>query len=219
MKPLHIDSSLLGEQSVSRLLSKEIVAAWQSATPQLKVTYRDLAQVVPPQLTGELLGALRFQKPLTTPESQAALAVINQMLDEFLAADAVVIGVPMYNFSVPTQLKAWIDALAQAGKTFAYTPEGPRGLAGDKRVILTSSRGNIYSTPAMAPKDFQEPDVIAALKFMGIQRFDVIRTEGVNRSPEIKAAALASAREAIAELFTVEASAKKRWTWSQAMWS
>jgi FMN-dependent NADH-azoreductase len=202
MNLLHLDSSVLGPQSVSRLLSAEIVKAWRASVPQLRVTYRDLAKTVPPQLTGGALQAIRFGRIPDSDKTAADLASMNEMLDEFLAADAVVIGAPMYNFSLPTQLKAWIDALSQPGRTFAYTPEGPRGLAGNKRIVIASSRGNIYSASPMSAKDFQEPYLIAALRFMGIERFDVVRTEGVNRSPEMREAAIQSARETIKGLFT-----------------
>ena len=200
MNVLHLDSSLTGENSVSRVISREVVAAWRAADPALQVTYRDLAVTVPPQLTGELLGALRFGKAPESAAGVADLAHIEELLAEFLAADAVVIGAPMYNFSLPTQLKAWIDALSRAGKTFEYTPQGPRGLAGDKRVIVASSRGNIYSTSAMVERDFQERYLVEALKFMGIERFEIVRAEGVNRSPEMRAGALAEARATIAQI-------------------
>jgi FMN-dependent NADH-azoreductase len=201
MKLLHIDSSLLGDKSVSRELSAAVVAAWRLAEPKATVVYRDLAHDVPPQLTGELLQAMRFNQPPTSPVAIADLGTINAMLDEFLAADGVVIGAPMYNFSVPTQLKAWIDALSQPGKTFAYTPQGPRGLAGDKRVVIASARGNVYSAPPMSARDFQETYLAAALGFMGVQRFDVVRAEGVNRSPEQRATALQAAHTQIAGMF------------------
>lgn len=202
---LHLDSSLTGAASVSRLLSRETVDAWRSADPAMRVTYRDLSVTVPPQLTPETVAALRLRSEPASARAQADLAHINTLLDEFLAADAIVIGAPMYNFSVPTQLKAWIDALAQAGRTFEYTPQGPRGLAGGKRVVITSSRGNVYSTPPqMQDKDFQERYLVAALQFMGITRIDLVRAEGVNRGPEVRDAALASARAAIAQLFAVQ---------------
>jgi FMN-dependent NADH-azoreductase len=199
---LHLDSSLTGPASVSRLLSRETVDAWRAADPAVRVTYRDLAVTVPPQLTPETVDALRQRSQPASAQGRAELAHLNTLLDEFLAADAIVIGAPMYNFGVPTQLKAWIDALAQAGRTFEYTPQGPRGLAGRKRVVIASSRGNIYSTPPqMQDKDFQERYLVAVLQFMGITRFDVVRAEGVNRGPEVRDAALASARAAIAQLF------------------
>jgi FMN-dependent NADH-azoreductase len=201
MKLLHLDSSLLGAKSVSRELSAAVVAAWRLAEPNATVVYRDLAQDVPPQLTGELLQAMRFNQPPTSPAAIADLATINTMLDEFLAADGVVIGAPMYNFSVPTQLKAWIDALSQPGKTFAYTPQGPQGLAGDKRVVIASARGNFYSAPPMSARDYQETYLAAALGFMGIKRIDVVRAEGVNRSPEQRTASLQAAHAQIGAMF------------------
>ncbi len=200
MNVLHLVSRPSGENSVSRTISREVVAAWRAADSSLQVTYRDLAVTVPPQLTGELLGALRFGKAPATAAGVADLALIEELLVEFLSADALVVGAPMYNFSLPTQLKAWIDALSRAGKTFEYTPQGPRGLAGDKRVIVASSRGNVYSMPSMVERDFQERYLIAALKFMGISRIEIVRAEGVNRSPEMRASALAEARATIMQM-------------------
>ena len=129
---------------------------------------------------------------------------MEELLVEFLAADAIVIGAPMYNFSIPTQLKAWIDALSQPGRTFAYTDKGPRGLAVGKRVVIASSRGNRYSQPPMSAKDFQESYVKAALNFMGVTDIEVVRAEGVNLSPAQREAALAEAHKSIATLFAAQ---------------
>lgn len=206
---LHLDSSLTGAASVSRLLSRETVDAWRAADSAVRVTYRDLAVSVPPQLTPDTVASMRQRTEPASAQAAADLAHINTLLEEFLAADAIVIGAPMYNFGVPTQLKAWIDALAQAGRTFEYTPQGPRGLAGGKRVVIASSRGNVYSIPPMQDKDFQERYLAAALQFMGITQFDVVRAEGVNRGPEPRAAALESARAAIAQLFAAQNTAQE----------
>jgi FMN-dependent NADH-azoreductase len=122
-------------------------------------------------------------------------------MDEFLAADTVVIGAPMYNFTISTQLKAWIDRIAVRGKTFSYTENGPQGLAGGKRVIIAVARGNIYSPGAPAAAfDFQEPYLRAVFGFIGISDVEFVRAEGINFSPEHRTAALASAREAAAAL-------------------
>ena len=199
MKLLHIDSSLLGAQSVSRQLSRAAVQAWCAADPTMRVAYRDLAVAQPPQLTGVLVRAMKFQEAASKAADD--MRFMEELLVEFLEADAVVIGAPMYNFSIPTQLKAWLDALAQPGRTFAYTPEGPRGLAGAKRVVIASSRGGIYSTPQMNSKDFQEPYLVAVLNFMGITKIDIVRAEGVNLGEAQREDALRQAHDQIRTLF------------------
>ena len=149
MKLLHLDSSILGGNSATRQLSTAITG--QLAESGLDITYRDLAADPLPHLTGEHFDARQG----VVPESAAVqkdIAVSQAVLDEFIAADIVVIGAPMYNFGIPTQLKAWIDRIAVAGKTFRYTATGPEGLMGGKRVIIALSRGGLYGagTPASA---------------------------------------------------------------------
>src|SRR5947207_1676800 len=136
MNLLHIDSSLLGAHSASRELTRAIVQAWRTAEPDMHVKYRDLAATVPPQLTGAAVKALKFGQQAPQGDVAADLQFMEELLVEFLEADAIVIGAPMYNYSLPTQLKAWLDALAQPGRTFAYTADGPRGLAVGKRAII-----------------------------------------------------------------------------------
>jgi len=189
MKLLHIDSSALGSHSVSRGLTAAIVAELVREQPGVEVSYRDLAA-----------------KPLPhwSPVADAAdpTAVLSsEVLEEFLAADVIVIGAPMYNFSVPSALKAWIDRVAVAGKTFQYTANGPEGLAKGKRVIIASSRGGFYGkdTPAAA-MDFQEPYLRAAFAFIGIHDVEFVRAEGIAIGDEQKAAALKSARSTIGTL-------------------
>lgn len=185
MKLLHLDSSALGAHSVSRLLSADIVARLKRVNPGLDVTYRDLAAQPLPHWT-----------PVADASDPAAL-LGGEVLEEFLAADVIVIGAPMYNFSISSQLKAWIDRVLVAGKTFRYGANGVEGLAGGKRVIVASSRGGVYSSGPAAPMDFQEPYLRAALGFIGITDIEYIRAEGVALGEEQKAKAIATAREAI----------------------
>ncbi|HTV86494.1 MAG TPA: FMN-dependent NADH-azoreductase [Dyella sp.] len=187
MKLLHLDASSLGQHSVSRELSAAIVAQIAQANPSVNVTYRDLTAHPLPHWV-----------PVVDADSDAAKQS-QGVLDEFLAADVVVIGAPMYNFSIPSQLKAWIDRVSVAGKTFRYTENGPEGLAGGKRVVIASSRGGIYAGP-MAGLDFQEPYLRAVFGFLGIQDVAFVRAEGVAVSAETKAKALASARDTIGSL-------------------
>src|ERR1700675_3567449 len=171
MKLLHIDSSISGGQSVSRQLTASIVARLKQTTPGLEITYRDLAIApVPHQsptilfakmkalyesgaLAGhivEIVAAAVQGGAKVDASTQAEFAETNVVLEEFLAADIVVLGAPMYNFGIPSQLKAWIDRIVVAGKTFKYSAQGVEGLAGNKRVIVAISRGGFYGggTPA-----------------------------------------------------------------------
>jgi FMN-dependent NADH-azoreductase len=190
MKLLHVDSSILGAGSVSRELSTEITASEQRRDPQLEVTYRDLAADPIDHLSGAHIAA----RDGASPEAAGQAA-----LDEFLAADIVVIGAPMYNFGVPSQLKAWIDRLAVAGKTFRYTEKGSEGLAGGKRLIVASSRGGVYSGESpYAAFDHQENYLRGVFGFLGVTDIKFIRAEGVAMGPEHREKAIAAAKGEIA---------------------
>lgn len=200
MKILHLDSSILGQGSVSRLLSAEIVARLKAENPAAVVTYRDLAAEPVPHLSGAYLAAGGQPADQRAPEIQRDLDLGAAIMEEFLGADVVVIGAPMYNFSVSSQLKAWIDRVSVAGKTFRYTEKGPEGLAGGKKVIIASSRGGIYSSGPGAAIDHQEPYLRAVFGFFGIADIDYIRAEGVNYGPEQREQAIGSARAGIGVL-------------------
>lgn len=184
MKLLHIDSSALADNSVTRQLTAAIVARWQDQVPGLKVTYRDLDAQPLPHLTGPVLAKV----------DPAVAEASEETLRQFLDADVVVIGAPMYNFGIPSTLKAWIDRVAVAGRTFRYTEKGPEGLAGNKKVIIASGRGGIHSGAA---SDFQEPYLKFVLGFLGITDVEFVRAEGVNYSPQHRADAMASALASI----------------------
>ncbi len=200
MKILHVDSSILGPGSVSRQLSAEIVAAEQQLHSGLEVVYRDLA--VEP--VGHLSGAHLAAAQGTVPEAQPLrhdVAAGQAALEEFLAADIVVVGAPMYNFAIPSQLKAWIDRLAVAGKTFRYTEKGAEGLAGGKKVIVASSRGGYYGpqTP-IAFLDHQETYLRNIFGFFGVTDVTFIRAEGVALGPDQRAKSIEAAQSSIAGL-------------------
>ena len=148
MKLLHINSSVLGPHSVSRQVSAAIVDRLRQSTPGLEVSYRDLTLTPLAHLSGSHLAAGQGAAPEAS--LQPDLAAGQAVLEEFLAADIVVLGAPMYNFTIPSQLKAWIDRILVAGKTFKYGAQGVEGLAGNKRVIVAISRGGFYGagTPA-----------------------------------------------------------------------
>lgn len=184
MKLLHLDASALGANSVTRELSAAIVARWKDAVPGLAVEYRDLDANPLPHLTGDVLSGA----------NAVAQAEGGRLLEQFLSSDVVVIGAPMYNFGIPSTLKAWIDRVAVAGKTFRYTETGPEGLAGGRKVIVASGRGGIYGN---GPADFQENYLRQVFSFLGITDVEFVRAEGVAYSPQHRADALAAAHAAI----------------------
>jgi FMN-dependent NADH-azoreductase len=199
-KLLHVDSSILGAGSVSRELSAAIVAEEQRRHPGLSVTYRDLAVTPVGHLSGAHLAAFQGAAP-ESPALAQDLAAGQSALEEFLAADIVVVGAPMYNFSVPSQLKAWIDRLAVAGKTFRYTENGPVGLAGGKKVIVASSRGGFYGPGTQIEfLDHQENYLRGVFGFFGITDVSFIRAEGVALGGEQRARAIEAARSEIAQV-------------------
>jgi FMN-dependent NADH-azoreductase len=193
MKILHIDSSVLGDASVSRQLTKATVEGWRARYPQAEVVYRDLAVAPPEHLSAERAAVVKFGKDadLTGPQAEER-ALVDAIVGEFLSADIVVIGAPMYNFTVPSQLKAWIDRLLQAGRTFRYTEKGPIGLAGDRNVIVVSSRGGVY-TAGNEGMDHQENYLRTALGFIGVSKINFIRAEGLSMGPEHRERAVAEA--------------------------
>jgi len=195
MKILQIDSSPLGDASVSRQLTKATVDAWRARYPQAELAYRDLVADAPEHLTAERLAVIKFGKDTElTPTQAEERALIDAIVEEFLSADVVVIGTPMYNFSVPTQLKAWIDRLAQAGRTFRYTETGPVGLAGGRKVIVVSTRGGIY-TAGLEALDHQEAYLRSVLGFIGVTEIDFVRAEGLGYGPEHRDRAVAEAHQ------------------------
>ena len=201
MKLLHIDSSILGEGSVSRQLTARLVSAARAMHGGAQVTYRDLVAQPVGHLTGAHLAAAQGAKP-ESPTLQQDVEAGQSDLDAFLAADVIVVGAPMYNFGIPSQLKAWIDRIAVAGKTFRYTDKGPEGLAGGKKVFVVSSRGGFYGneTPA-AFLDHQETYLRGLFGFLGITDIHFIRAEGLAAGDEYRTKALENAHGEIAAAF------------------
>lgn len=202
MNLLHLDSSILGPNSVSRKLSADIVAKLKAATPGLEETYRDLAATPIPHLSAAYLMAAQSLEGQHEPAISNDLAISGAVLQEFLAADVVVIGVAFYNFSVASQLKAWIDRILINGQTFRYGPDGhPVGLAGDKRVILAIARGGFYGPGSpTAAFEHAETYLSTTLAFIGITNVDVISAEGTAVGPEQREKSIAAAGERIAAL-------------------
>ena len=200
MKLLHIDSSILGNNSASRQVSAAITNQLITATPDLDVVYRDLAVDPLAHLSGEHFAARQG----VVPESAAIqkdIAASEAVLNEFLAADVVVIGAPMYNFGIPSQLKAWIDRIAVAGKTFRYTATGPEGLMSGKRVIIATSRGGFYGagTPA-AVFEHVESYLRGVFGLLGITDLQIVVAEGLSVGPEQRDKALQNALQAATQL-------------------
>ncbi len=192
MKLLHIDSSITGSQSVSRQLTRDIVNTWTANHPNTVVDYLDLVEDTPSHLSAESLG---FRMPATAEnltEGQRRENVVSEALvAQFLAADVIVVGAPLYNFSIPSQLKSWIDRVAQAGRTFTYTATGPKGLAGGKTVIVASTRGGVYSTSEGGrAMEHQESYLQTVFGFLGITDVRFVRAEGVAMGDAKKAEAL-----------------------------
>lgn len=205
MKLLHIDSSVLGDNSVSRQLTAQTVRQWQSRHPGLEVQYLDLATQAPSHLNADSLG---FRLPAGSADlsevQKRENAVSEALVSQFLATDVIVVGAPLYNFSVPSQLKAWIDRICQAGRTFTYTDKGPKGLAGGKTVVVVSTRGGMYSTSEIGNAlEHQESYLKAVFGFLGIQDVRIVRAEGLSMGDASKSQALASAAKDIAETLAV----------------
>jgi FMN-dependent NADH-azoreductase len=200
MKLLHIDSSILSDNSVSRQLTRTVVDQWRRAHRDIEVTYRDLAVEAPDHLSAEILGAGFIDAAQHSLLQRDQVALSEVLLEEFLGADVIVLGAPMYNFSIPSQLKAWLDRVLVKGRTFKYTEQGPVGLAVGKRAVIVSSRGGIYSEGSPANvMDHQESYLTVALGFAGITDVSVIRAEGVNMT-EKREQAFAAARNEIRQL-------------------
>ena len=194
MQLLHIDSSINGNNSASRKLTAQIVAAWKERHPDTQVSYLDLVAQAPNHFTSAAMAPRTGQTDGLSAEQVAENAVSEQLVQQFLAADVVVIGAPFYNFSIPSQLKAWIDRIAQPGRTFRYTANGPEGLAKGKTVIVASSRGGVYSTnDFMQSLEHQESYLKVVMGFFGITDVRFVRAEGLGMGPDAVAAAFASA--------------------------
>lgn len=198
MNILHLDSSILGTHSVSRQLTAEVVQQLRAADASANVRYRDLAADPVPVSDGALLSA-RATPAGERSEAQATLVQqADAVMAELLAADVLVIGAPMYNFSIPSQLKAWIDLVSVAGVTFRYGPDGAVGMLQGKRAVIVATAGGRH---AGHPSGRAHADYLQLLlSFLGVSDVRVITAEGLAMGPEVRDPALASARGQLAEL-------------------
>jgi FMN-dependent NADH-azoreductase len=200
MKLLHIDTSILGQNSISRQLTAILVERVRAIHPGIEVRHTDLST----DPLGHLCAAHLAAGQGATPESPAVIRDLERgraALEDFLAADIIVLGAPMYNFSIASQLKAWIDRICVAGKTFRYTEQGPEGLAVGKKVIIASSRGGFYGpdSPAAA-LEHQESYLRGIFGSLGITAVTFVRAEGVNIGPEQRQAAISAATAEAAQV-------------------
>lgn len=190
MNILHIDSSILGTNSITRPLSALAVDRLVAAHPGAAVEHRDLGQDPIDHLSG---AAFAERGKVTDP-----------VLEQFKAADVIVIGSPMYNWTISSQLKAWIDRVAVAGETFAYSPQGPKGLAGGKRVIVITGRGSSLLDDRYAGYDHQEPYLRTFFRFLGITDVTFVHAQGVALAADARPGIVARAEAEIEQLITVQ---------------
>lgn len=188
---LVINSSALGEASVSHQISDQLVSELGRREPSLRIVSRDVGAAPPPHLTGERLAG--FSGNTESPAAAETAALSDAFIAEIRAADLIVIGAPMYNFAIPSPLKAWFDYILRAGITFRYTAAGPEGLLTGKRAIVVSSRGGFYSEGPGAVADHHEPHLRTLLGFVGITDVTFVRAEKLAISPEERAASIAAA--------------------------
>jgi FMN-dependent NADH-azoreductase len=208
MRILHLDSSITGQYSVSRTISAEIVAAQAAQNPGSEIVYHDLAQEPAMHLSPAHISA--FQGGAVEDEALGRdLALGAKYIDELIGADIVVIGVPMYNFGIPTQLKSWIDRVVVAGKTFRYTEKGPEGLlSADKKAFLATSSGGFYSGESPAKfLEHTESYLRGVLAHIGIKDVTVFRAEGLGLGPEARKQAIDEALGAIDKFHSVKLAA------------
>jgi len=199
-KVLHINSSVRTEGSLSRQLSSEFVAKWIAANPADTVVERDLAANPVPHLTEQMMGAFFTPAEQRNAEQAFVVKTSDTLVDELLASDVIVIGAPMYNFSVPSTLKAWIDHVARAGRTFQYGANGPEGLVKGKKVYVFTASGGAYSEGPAAAYDHLVTFLRTFLGFIGLTDVTFIRAEGVAMGEQAVADAIAKSRKSIDEL-------------------
>ena len=195
---LVLNSSLSGEASVSRLLVAETLAQLVARDPGAKVVIRDLAQSEIPHLNPLTVAGVRATA--TTVAETRARDLSDELIAELRAADTIVIGAPMYNFSIPSTLRTWFDHVLRAGETFSYSEAGPKGLLEGKRVIVVESRGGLYSEGPAQAMDFQEPYLRQLLGFIGLTDVTFVQAEKIGYGPEARDAAIDGAKARLAEI-------------------
>ena len=191
-KLLIIDSAATGAASVSRRLTAALADRLAARHPRAEIVRRDVGAEPIPHLTEATVGAIRGA-PADTEAARAALALSDSLIAELKEADLVVIGAPMYNFGMPSTLKAWFDHVLRSGITFRYSAAGPEGLVTGKKAIVVESRAGFYSDGPAAPMDSQEPHIRTLLGFMGVTDIAFVRAEKLAFGPDAAEAAIAGA--------------------------
>ena len=180
---LQLNTSLHSERGQSSLLASQFVHKWQESNPDGRVVIRDLALTPPPHLTAERFEAFATAPEKRTPEQARHAAESDELIGELRSAAIVVIGLPMYNFGIPSALKAWIDHIARAGETFKYTATGPVGLLADRPVVLFATRGGMYQG---TPRDTQSAYMTDLLNFVGLRNIEFVYAEGLAMNEETR---------------------------------
>ncbi|HUL55564.1 MAG TPA: NAD(P)H-dependent oxidoreductase [Usitatibacter sp.] len=191
---LQLNASLFSGGGESSRLAATYVAQWRAANPGARVIARDLASHPVPHLTAETFLALLAKPEERSPAQREAVALSDALIAELEAADVIVLGLPMYNYGVPSTLKAYFDHVARAGRTFRYTDKGPQGLLAGKKAVVLATRGGMH---AGTPRDTETAYVREFLGFIGIRDVEFIFAEGLALGENAKASSLASAHRAI----------------------
>lgn len=197
---LHLNSSVRSTGSVSRQLTAEFIEKLKAAHPDAKVVERDLAAQPVPHLSEAMMGAFFTPAEQRSPEQTSLVKLSDELVAELLSADIVVVGTPMYNFSVSSTLKSWIDHVARAGVTFKYTETGPVGLVNGKKFYIFTSRGGVYSSGPAKALDFHETYLRGVLGFLGITDVNFVHSEGLAMGDEAVNSAIAGSRSAMEAL-------------------
>ena len=193
---LHLDSSPRGDRSISRILTKEFITAWKRIHHNDRVTYRDLGRYPVPPIDESWIAAAFSPPDQLTSELVAALNISNELIDELEAAELYVFGIPMYNYSVPSNFKAYIDQIVRVRRTFMVASNGYEGLLKDKKILVITTRGGSYSASSL---DFQEPYLRAVFELTGVTNITFIHAENLSMGGEERQYSLLRSRAAIGE--------------------
>jgi FMN-dependent NADH-azoreductase len=193
MNILYVTSSPRGSASYSNRVAANVLDELTARNPGATVTVRDLAREPLPHIGDDFVAATRGPNGPQTDAQRALLARSDELVDELFAADVIVIAAPMINFTIPTNLKAWIDYVARAGRTFRYSEKGPEGLVKGKQVIIVAARGGVYSAGPGSALDFQLPYLKSVLAFLGMTEVEVLEVEGTAYGPEAAEKAVVAA--------------------------
>jgi FMN-dependent NADH-azoreductase len=205
---LFVASSLFGDGSQSRLIASEFIDRWRQSHPRTTVIERELTADSIPHLSLATFAASTTPADARSAAERQATTLADVLIEEVEAADVIVIAAPMYNFSIPSTLKAWIDHIARAGRTFSYGAAGAEGLLKGRKVFIITGRGGVYSDNSPAKSmDFQEPYLRAMLSFLGLDDVTFIHVEGLKVSPEAAANGIERARQVIGDLLLAAAAA------------